>query len=138
MSTDVAFFQSSYSPTYSKKGTLMPEKLSLGREEAEMHIKRKAMWSKEFRKLLILDPKGTIEDEFGQTLPGNVKIIIHEESPTEIHIVIPSMDHHELDESGNIRVRDLESMQGAAARTSSQICTIGGCTCSQPPPTYRC
>lgn len=42
-----------------------------------------------FRERLLANPKAVIEDALGVTLPDEVNVYIHEESDTDIHLVLP-------------------------------------------------
>jgi hypothetical protein len=50
----------------------------------------KAMRDASFRQRLLSDPKATLQAEFGASIPPGVTIHIHEETPTDVHIVIPA------------------------------------------------
>ena len=43
----------------------------------------------EFRALLIADPKAAISAETGQTIPDGFDAVVHEESATTAHVVLP-------------------------------------------------
>jgi hypothetical protein len=111
---------------------------TMTRSEAEAHLRRKVLFDKSFRNWLLANPREALEKEFNQSLPPDIEIEVHEESPSKIHIVIPTVEHHELDESGNLRRRQIEFAPGAARATSASGCTLIGCSCSTPPPTYSC
>ena len=49
----------------------------------------KAMKDEAFRQHLLKDPKQTLERELGVTIPQGVTIQIHEETPTNSHLVLP-------------------------------------------------
>ena len=48
-----------------------------------------AMHDRVFREELLSDPKDTLERELGITFPEEVKIEVHEDTPTTIHLVLP-------------------------------------------------
>ena len=48
-----------------------------------------AMHDRMFREELLSDPKDTLERELGITFPEEVKIEVHEDTPTTIHLVLP-------------------------------------------------
>jgi len=50
---------------------------------------QKAWRDESFKHRLLADPKTTIEDELGVPLPPDVEIFIHEQTPTEVHLVLP-------------------------------------------------
>ena len=49
----------------------------------------KAMKDEAFRQHLLRDPKQTVERELGLTIPVEVTVQIHEETPTTLHLVLP-------------------------------------------------
>jgi hypothetical protein len=52
-------------------------------------IVRRAWADPAFKRSLLASPKVVIERTLGVTLPAEVKIYIHEETDTEIHLVLP-------------------------------------------------
>ena len=59
------------------------------------HIISKAADDAEFRTRLIADPRGTLTEEFGVTLPDSFAISVYEDSSTHAHLVLPP--NNELD-----------------------------------------
>ena len=49
----------------------------------------KAMKDADFRSRLLSDPKGTVGQELGVTIPESISIDVHEESATSAHLVLP-------------------------------------------------
>jgi hypothetical protein len=43
----------------------------------------------EFKRQLLAEPKRTIERELGITLPAEIRIFIHEQTPTTLHLILP-------------------------------------------------
>jgi hypothetical protein len=43
-----------------------------------------------FRAALLSDPRSALESLAGLQVPDSVRVTIHEESPTDIHLVIPA------------------------------------------------
>ncbi|MBN1994408.1 MAG: NHLP leader peptide family RiPP precursor [Anaerolineae bacterium] len=43
----------------------------------------------EFKESLLANPKRTIEDALGLTLPADIEIFIHEQTPTTLHLILP-------------------------------------------------
>lgn len=60
------------------------------RSEAERRIRERAVSDSEFREQLNEDPRSAIEAEFGIPVPSDVTIHVHQESMTELHLVIPT------------------------------------------------
>ncbi len=42
-----------------------------------------------FKQQLLTDPKRTIQDALGVTLPDEIEIFIHEQTPTTLHLILP-------------------------------------------------
>lgn len=56
----------------------------------EMHeIISRAWADADFKAKLLGDPKRTIEAELGVTLPEEIEIYIHEQTPTVLHLILP-------------------------------------------------
>lgn len=56
----------------------------------EMHeIISRAWTDQAFKAKLLGDPKRTIEAELGVTLPEEIEIFIHEQTPTALHLILP-------------------------------------------------
>ena len=64
-----------------------------------------------FRTLLLNDPKGAVKSTFGIDVPDAINVHVHEETGTDIHLVIPSHDHMSSEE--------LESVVGGGWGTIS-------------------
>jgi hypothetical protein len=52
-------------------------------------IIRRAWTDSEFKRSLLDNPKDVLEHFLGVTLPSEVTIYVHEETDTEIHLVLP-------------------------------------------------
>jgi hypothetical protein len=59
------------------------------RHELETLIIERAWKDPEFKNEFVSDPKGTIEKYSGQSMPNTVKIFVHEEDGTTMHLTIP-------------------------------------------------
>ena len=57
--------------------------------ELKDRILSKAAEDGEFRSLLIADPRAAIAAETGQTIPDGFDVMVHEESATAAHLVLP-------------------------------------------------
>ena len=53
-------------------------------------IARKAATDNSFRTRLMKDPKSAIEKDFGKRVPTDISVHIHENTPTELHVVLES------------------------------------------------
>jgi hypothetical protein len=63
---------------------------------SRQEIMARAAEDSAFRAQLKSDPKGTLERELGGTLPGDVKINVLEETPTQVYLVLPTVGSKEL------------------------------------------
>jgi hypothetical protein len=50
---------------------------------------RKAWADDAFKQELLRDPKQVIEREAGVTLPAELEIYVHEQTPTALHLILP-------------------------------------------------
>ena len=57
--------------------------------EMRDRILSKAAEDGDFRALLIADPRAAIAAETGQTIPDGFDVMVHEESATAAHLVLP-------------------------------------------------
>ena len=57
--------------------------------ELRDEILSKAAADGEFRARLVADPKAAISAEIGQTIPDGFDVIVHEDSATTSHLVLP-------------------------------------------------
>ncbi|MCY4440160.1 MAG: NHLP leader peptide family RiPP precursor [Deltaproteobacteria bacterium] len=72
--------------------------------ELKARILRKAEDDGEFRARLIADPKAAISAETGTTIPDGFDIVVHEDSATTAHLVLPP--------SGELSEAEMESAAG--------------------------
>ena len=61
-----------------------------GRAEMERRIVQRSIEDEAFRRRLIEDPKGAVEQELGTRLPEEVRVVALEESADTIYLVLPS------------------------------------------------
>lgn len=59
------------------------------RDYVNAEFTRRAWQDEAFRDELLRDPRGVVERELGVRLPENVKLNVHEETPDELHFVLP-------------------------------------------------
>ena len=62
---------------------------ALRRIDLETTLVARAWYDEVFRLRLLTDPKGTIEREAGVRLPADLRVAVHQETPSQRHIVIP-------------------------------------------------
>jgi len=65
-------------------------------EDMRRKLTEKAGEDMDFRSLLVSDPKGAINQEFGITVPDNIEIKVHESDLRTLHLALPAGP--ELDE----------------------------------------
>jgi hypothetical protein len=53
-------------------------------------IIRRAWSDPVFKQRLLEDPRGVLEATLGVVLPAELKIHIHEQTPTEVHLILPT------------------------------------------------
>ncbi len=75
-------------------------------DEMKGQILSRAEEDAEFRARLIADPMATISHEFGADIPDGIDVVVHEESATSAHLVLPP--------SPVLTDAELESVAGAA------------------------
>ena len=64
---------------------------SFDRNEILAAVRERAESDAAFRALLLADPAAAMSDVLGMPVPDAVIITVHEESPTDIHLVIPAV-----------------------------------------------
>ena len=64
---------------------------SFDRNEILAVVRERAESDAAFRALLLADPAAAMSDVLGMPVPDTVLISVHEESPTDIHLVIPTV-----------------------------------------------
>lgn len=75
----------------------------------------KAMADKSFKDLLMIDPKGVLAKELPDFfVPDEFKVYFHENTATELHLLIPSLEID--DEDGELSEDELEAVAGGAGR----------------------
>ena len=58
-------------------------------DEMRAHIIGRATEDESFRGKLLADPKTSIEDELGITIPAGVTVEVHENTAQTVHLVLP-------------------------------------------------
>jgi len=61
------------------------------RKSFEADLVERALKDDCFRKALISDPKAALEKEWGVHLPEGLNVHVHQESRTDLHVVLPSV-----------------------------------------------
>ena len=82
-----------------------------GRAEMERRLIEKSLEDEAFRRRLIEDPKGAVEQELGKRLPEEVRVVTVEESANTIYLVLPSIPMAGT-EGAELSDQELESVAG--------------------------
>jgi hypothetical protein len=77
----------------------------LSRGQAERRVQERAATDPAFRSELKANPRAALESELGLEIPEQISVQVHEESLSEIHLVLPPSEE-ELSDS------DLEMVSG--------------------------
>ncbi len=80
------------------------------RVEWERSLINRSLEDEDFRQRLLDDPKGTLEQELGGSLPEGVEVRAVEETADTIYLVLPSASP--LGEGGEISDRELDAVAG--------------------------
>jgi Nitrile hydratase, alpha chain len=103
-------------------------KLKSGQEAVNMGITRdivaKATKDQAFRKRLLADPKAAIQQEFGVSLPADVKLQVHENSPSVVNLVIPGAEQLQR----TLSAEELEQVSGGVMRRKTTAFVTLPCT----------
>ena len=90
------------------------------RSEVEAIIAERIAADPGFRETLIANPQAVLSEVIGLDIPDNVQIVLHEESLTQIHLVMPAAEA--------LNDADLELASGG--RCWSDSCASCNCTCT--------
>ena len=95
------------------------------RAEVERKLIQRSMEEEEFRRKLLDDPKGTLEQELGRRLPEAVRVMAVEETADTIYLVLP-FSSPVGGEGGELSDEALESVAGGQD-DSVFYCTVDLC-----------
>jgi hypothetical protein len=101
----------------------MTEASGGGRTEMERTLVQRSLEDESFRQKLLDDPRGTVEQELGTSLPEGVEVRVVEESSDTIYLVLPSASVV----GGELSDQDLEAVAGASGIPAD---TYDSLTCS--------
>ncbi len=62
-------------------------------DEMLRQIVEKSALDADFRQQLLADPKTTISDELGITIPDSMNIVVHESDMQTVHLALPPNPH---------------------------------------------
>jgi hypothetical protein len=82
-----------------------------GRTEVERRLIEKSLQDEAFRRRLVEDPKGAVEEELGTRLPEEVRVVTVEETSDSIYLVLPSASMAGA-EGGALSDQELQSVAG--------------------------
>lgn len=85
--------------------------MSIDRSSIDQAIVERFEVDPGFRAALMSDPRAALSDLVGRAIPENVSISVHEETPTDIHLVIPA--------GAMLSETDLELVAGGTGSWSS-------------------
>lgn len=103
--------------------------MSQDNRKLDQAITDKAMRDEAFRQRLLRDPKGALQEAFGATIPAGMTIHVHEETASDVHIVIPGAKGAYGASQGGVQElsdADLEVAVGGMMRRGNGT---GCCTC---------
>jgi hypothetical protein len=86
-----------------------------GRAGVERRIVQRSIEDEAFRRRLIEDPKGAVEEELGTRLPEEVRVVAVEETADTIYLVLPSTSP--LGEGDELSDPELQSVAGGCEYT---------------------
>ena len=78
------------------------------RAEVDQLLRQRLTVDPDFRDALIADPRAALSNLVGITIPASVKVNVHVESLTEIHLVLP----RDPNASGELQEDDLAAVTG--------------------------
>ena len=85
-----------------------------GRAEVERTLVRRSVEDEGFRRRLLEDPKGTVEQELGTPLPEGVEVRAVEETPDTVYLVLPSASPGFAGGGAELSEEDLEAVAGGS------------------------
>ncbi len=89
------------------------------RAQVDSLIRQRLESEPAFREKLVSDPRAAISDVIGMPLPEVVKVSVHEESLTDVHLVIPP-----IRSGGELAEADLELVAGGGTCWDNCGCSI--------------
>ncbi|MGF1470875.1 MAG: NHLP leader peptide family RiPP precursor [Rubrobacteraceae bacterium] len=93
-------------------------------EQIRQRMMQRSLEDEEFRQRLLDDPKATVEEELGTSLPEQIEIHAVEETPQIVYLVLPPEPQGTSGSTRELSEQELESMAGGwAPRTSPITCT---------------
>ena len=102
------------------------------RDQAEANIRRMIAADPDFRRALLEDPTGTLGELFGGRFPEDVNVHVHEETPNDVHLVVPAVGAgRDADAAGGVQPHSYCSHPGGGSWSSCGYeLTCYGPTCN--------
>ncbi|MDQ1249360.1 MAG: hypothetical protein QG597_3735 [Actinomycetota bacterium] len=93
------------------------------RAELDTLLRDRLASDPDFRAAVLADPRAAISELVGVQIPDLVTVTVHEESLTDVHVVLPAGARS----SGEIDEDDLELVAGGVcwANCEAQMCGVG-------------
>jgi len=88
--------------------------MSIDRTSIDQAIADRIAAQPDFRSALVNDPRAALSDLVGMPIPEHIRITVHEESMSDIHLVISS--------DARLSETDLELVAGGVNWRGNQIC----------------
>lgn len=92
------------------------------RDQVERDIIQKAATDASFRQQLISNPRQTLESNIGAPLPGNVKVQVLEETPSQFYLVLPPAG---VKAGSQLSDEELGAVAGGTAESWNQDSCVG-------------
>jgi hypothetical protein len=106
----------------------MSEASGSARVEMERRLIERSVEDESFRRRLMEDPKGAVEQELGTRLPEDVRVVAVEETADTIYLVLPSTPMAGA-EGGELSDQELQSVAGGWDTSLPGVDTqADGCT----------
>lgn len=97
-------------------------------EDVRRRLVQRAAEDADFRDKLLGDPKATIEEEMGASLPGDIEIRVVEETAETVYLVLPVAAPANDTNDGELSDQELDGVAGGW--TSGSGCTAFVNCCS--------
>jgi hypothetical protein len=112
---------------YSRRRLVMSER-SESVSIAEAQLTAKAWKDPAFKRALLSDPKGVLQQEFGVQIPDDVTVKVVEETQQTVYFVLPAVP----DDTSVDQLSDFE-LEAVAGRAASNTDVRSGCKCCSSP-----